>query len=35
MKDLEEIIGMYKEAFPENPAFSNIGKKKDIKKKQA
>ena len=34
MKDLEGIISMYKEAFPDNPAFVVGGKKKDTKKKQ-
>lgn len=34
MKDLEKTIAMYKEAFPDNPAFSNDKKKKDKPKKQ-
>lgn len=34
MKDLENIIAMYKEAFPDNPVFATGAKKKDIKKKQ-
>jgi hypothetical protein len=34
MKDLESIIAMYKEAFPENPVFAAGGKKKEVKKKQ-
>jgi hypothetical protein len=34
MKDLESIIQMYKEAFPDNPIFATGAKKKDLKKKQ-
>lgn len=34
MKDLEKTIAMYKEAFPDNPAFSSTGKKKEKVKKQ-
>ena len=33
MKDLEKTLGMYKEAFPENPVFSSTGKKKEKAKK--
>lgn len=33
MKDLEGIIAMYKEAFPDNPAFATGTKKKEQKKK--
>ena len=33
MKDLEGIIAMYREAFPDNPAFATSGKKKEQKKK--
>lgn len=33
MKDLEGIIAMYKEAFPENPVFATGAKKKELKKK--
>jgi len=32
MKDLESIISMYKEAFPDNPAFAQMGKKKKPRK---
>ena len=28
MKEQEAILNMYKEAFPENPAFAGAGKKK-------
>jgi hypothetical protein len=34
MKDVQKIITMYKDAFPDNPAFANAGKKKDNKKKK-
>jgi hypothetical protein len=34
MKDLESIIAMYKEAFPDNPAFATGAKKKELLKKQ-
>lgn len=33
MADLEKIILMYKEAFPDNPAFAVGGKKKEKGKK--
>lgn len=33
MKELEKTIQMYKEAFPDNPAFSSVGKKKEKAKK--
>lgn len=33
MKDLEGVISMYKEAFPDNPAFAQGGKKKEKGKK--
>ena len=33
MKDLEGIIAMYREAYPDNPVFAAGGKKKDTKKK--
>ena len=33
MKELDGIISMYKEAFPDNPVFATGGKKKDVKKK--
>jgi hypothetical protein len=29
MQELEGIIKMYQEAFPDNPAFQQTGKKKD------
>jgi hypothetical protein len=29
MKEQEAIIKMYQEAFPDNPAFKDAGKKKD------
>lgn len=29
MKDLEGIIAMYKEAYPDNPVFATGAKKKD------
>jgi hypothetical protein len=35
MKELDGIISMYKEAFPENPVFAAGAKKKEVKKKQA
>jgi hypothetical protein len=34
MKDLEKTVQMYKDAFPDNPVFSSIGKKKEKTKKQ-
>ncbi len=33
MKQQEDIIKMYQEAFPDNPAFAQGAKKKDTKKK--
>ena len=29
MKEVEEVLMMYKEAFPDNPAFATSSKKKD------
>lgn len=34
MKELDDIIKMYQQAFPDNPAFQASGKKKDKQKKQ-
>lgn len=34
MKELENTLKMYKEAFPDNPAFATGGKKKEKAKKQ-
>lgn len=33
VKDLENIISMYKEAYPDNPVFATGAKKKELKKK--
>jgi hypothetical protein len=32
MKELEGVIAMYKEAFPDNPVFATGAKKKETKK---
>lgn len=32
MKDLEKTLAMYREAFPENPAFFSSTKKKELAK---
>jgi hypothetical protein len=34
MKDLEKTLELYKKSFPDNPAMSSTGKKKEKIKKQ-